>query len=161
MKLAMAAATSLALALLAILTGGCSPDVRPAPAPAVPSASAAAAGLTGREWVFVSFQSSDDRPVVDVAADKAAYAVTFDPSGAASLKLDCNRGSGRWTSSDLKQPMGSLRFGLIASTMMACITQPGPAFVPDFARIAGYRLERGALYLSLEADGGIYRLIAR
>ena len=147
------------IAAAAVTLSGC---VQNQAAPRAESTQAPAS-LLGKEWFFVGFQSSsDDQPKIEVPLAKANYSVTFEPSGRASMQLDCNRGHGEWTSSDLTQPMGSLRFGPVASTMMGCLNAHSKeGFTPDFEHIGGYRLEGGDLYLSLIADGGIYHLKTR
>lgn len=115
------------------------------------SALAADAGLGGTSWQLVRFQSSDD--TVLTPDDPAKYTLAFGTDGRASVRADCNRGSGTWTSPGPSE----LSFGPLALTRALC--PPGPLnarFARDFEFIRSYVRRDGKLHLALWADGGIY-----
>ncbi|WP_343685475.1 META domain-containing protein [Asticcacaulis sp.] len=115
-------------------------------------------GLTGTSWRLVSFQSSDDAIGTLRPTTAEQYTLTFEREGRAAFKLDCNRGSGTWHAEPKSDDAGPLSFGPVATTKMMCPPSPlGPRLPGDIDHIRSYRLIDGQLYLSLEADGGIYR----
>ncbi|HEX9184261.1 MAG TPA: META domain-containing protein [Burkholderiales bacterium] len=108
-------------------------------------------GLAGTSWQFVRFQGGDDRAVVP--DERAKYTVAFGADGGVSVRFDCNRGRGSWTS---ERP-GQIQFGPMALTRAMC--QPGSLhdqFLKHWPYVRSYVLKGGHLYLSLMADGGIY-----
>lgn len=107
--------------------------------------------LNGTSWQLVRFQGGDD--TVLTPKDKAAYTITFGDDGRVSARIDCNRGSGTWTSSG----PGRLEFGPMALTRAMC--PPGSMhdkIAKDWTYIRSYVVKDGHLFLSLMADGGIY-----
>jgi para-nitrobenzyl esterase len=79
--------------------------------------------------------------------------VAFGADGKVSVKADCNRGHGTWTSS----APNALHFGPLATTRAMC--PPGSMsdrFLRDFGHMMSYVLKDGKLHISLMADGGIY-----
>lgn len=89
------------------------------------------------------------------------YALEFAVDGRLLLRLDCNSGRTAWQAvpapdSDLARRSGSLSFGPIASTRMAC--PPGslePRLTAMLPFVRSFVIERGQLHLALQADGGI------
>ena len=111
----------------------------------------AVSDLGGTSWQLVQFQSSDDTTLTP--DDRAKYTIAFTAEGQVSMRIDCNRGRGTWTSSEPNQ----LVFGPIATTRALC--PPGSLFdrvVQDLPLVRSYVLQDGHLFLSLMADGGIY-----
>jgi para-nitrobenzyl esterase len=109
------------------------------------------AELAGSAWQLVEIQSMDDS--VTRPDDGSKYTLAFDADGRVSLRADCNRGSGTWTSAQPSQ----LQFGPIAATRAMC--PPGSLdarFLRDLGYVRSYVLREGRLYLALMADGGIY-----
>jgi para-nitrobenzyl esterase len=109
--------------------------------------------LAGTSWQFVRFQGGDGR--VAVPDDKSKYTVAFGMDGGVSVRFDCNRGRGSWTS---ERP-GQVLFGPLALTRAMC--PPGSLhdqFVKHWFYVRSYVLKNGRLYLALMADGGIYEL---
>ncbi len=107
--------------------------------------------LTGTSWRLVQFQASDDFTIP--ADDKDKYTLTFAPEGHLSARIDCNRGSGTWTSG----VPGQLRIGPLAITRALCPSTPLNKRLPrDFDFVRSYTLKNGHLFLSLQADGGTY-----
>ena len=121
------------------------------PPPASAATSAKAASLEGTAWRLVEFKGGDDsilRP-----DDRTKYTIEFGADGRVSARIDCNRGSGTWTSSGPNQ----LQFGPLALTRMMC--PPGSLhdqIARQWGNVRSYVLENGHLFLSLMADGGIY-----
>ena len=138
----------LTLVVLALLTGACqtvSPAGDQLPPPSI------SPPLEGTSWQLLRFQGGDDtilRP-----DERAKYTLGFGPGGQLTVRVDCNRGRGTWTSSGPSQ----LRFGPLALTRAAC-----PAgslhdhIVKQWSFIRSYVMRDGRLFLSLIADGGIY-----
>lgn len=84
--------------------------------------------------------------------DPSRYTLRFDASGRAVIRLDCNRGSAKWT-----RDGDRLSFAPVASTKMLC--PPGSldaAFAADLAQVAAWRLDGGELTLS-GRDGAAMR----
>ncbi len=108
-------------------------------------------GLSGTSWRLVQFQGGDDK--VLTPDDRAKYTLEFGNDGRLAVRLDCNRGSGMWTSA---QP-GQLQFSPMALTRAMC--PPGSLhdrMARDWTFVRTYVLKGGHLHLSLTADGGIY-----
>lgn len=107
--------------------------------------------LTGTSWQLVRFQGGDD--TVLTPSDGSRYTITFGDDGRVSARIDCNRGSGTWTSS---RP-GQLAFGPMALTRAMC--PPGSMhdkIAKDWTYVRSYVVKDGHLFLALMADGGIY-----
>jgi heat shock protein HslJ len=134
---------------------------RPAPEKAAIGADTAAspqgapqqtpAGLGGTSWRLVKFQGGDGLTLTP--DDKAKYTIAFGTDGRLSARIDCNRGSGSWKSSEPPQ----LEFGPLALTRAMC--PPGSLYdhiVKQWPYVRSYVMENGHLFLSLMADGGIY-----
>ena len=114
------------------------------------SSSAPPASLGGTSWQLVKFQGGDG--TVIVLQDKTKFTMAFATDGNVNVRFDCNRGRGTWTSPGSQQ----LQFGPLALTRAAC---PGPLYdriVAQWTFVRSYVIERGHLFLSLMADGGIY-----
>lgn len=133
-----------------LLTAGC----------AALSSGAAPASLAGTSWRLVAIQSMDDAQGTQVIPATQAFTVYLGQDGQASFKLDCNRGSGRWTAQAASADSGSFGFGPLASTRAMC---PPPSLdarvARDLSAVRSYRLKDGRLYMSLMADGGIYEWV--
>lgn len=123
---------------------------------ATPRSSLEPETLRGTAWRLLSIQSMDDAQGTTRVADPSRYTLRFDAEGRAALRLDCNRGAGSWKAQPAGDGTGSLEFGPIATTRMAC---PPPSLGDrvgrDLGYVRGFRLKDGKLYLSLMADGGI------
>lgn len=117
--------------------------------------------LAGSRWMLVAIESMDDAQPTARPADPARYMLEFRAQGQASLRLDCNRGSGSWQAVQSAQTepgrqSGSLVFGPIAITKAMC--PPGslaPRLEKSLPFVRSYMLKDGLLHLSLMADGGI------
>lgn len=136
-------------ALWALLLASC------AHAPSAAGPEVMASGLAGTRWRLVDFQSMDDAQGRRAPADRDRYVVVFGADGRASLQIDCNRGSATWQA-ERSGDRGSLTFGEIATTRMAC---PPPTMAPlleaQLPYVRSYVHTAGRLHMSLMADGGI------
>lgn len=110
-------------------------------------------GLAGTSWQLVRFQGGDG--TVLVPDDKTKYTIAFGADGAVSMRFDCNRGRGTWTSPAPQQ----LQLGPLALTRAMC--PPGSLhdhLVKQWSFVRSFVLEGGSLFLVLMADGGAYEL---
>ena len=101
----------------------------------------------------MKFQSSDETTLIP--DDPTKYRFEFGGDGRLSVRVDCNRGRGTWTSAGPNQ----LQIGPLALTRAAC--PPGSLhdrIVKDLPFIRSYVIRDGRLFLALMADGGIYEL---
>jgi heat shock protein HslJ len=123
----------------------------PASVEARPQTSSTGGSLAGTSWQLVKFQSANDKTIIPDVKNK--YTLSFGSEGRASIRLDCNRGSGSYESRGLNQ----LEFGRFALTLMMC--PPGSLhnrIATDLGAVRSYIIKDGHLFLSLMADGGIY-----
>ena len=140
--------TILTVLLLAILTTACTTAAR----------KSVNFELAGTAWQLVAFQSMDDAQGTTRIDDPARFTITFNADSKATLRLDCNRGTGSWQSTPSADgTSGTLKFGPIAATRALC---PPPHFDEKLARdldhIRSYLIKDNRLYMSLMADAGIY-----
>lgn len=85
-------------------------------------------------------------------ADPARYTITLEPSGRATMRLDCNRGSAQW-----HQDGGRLVFSPIAATKMMCPRGSlDVAFASDLTQVEAWRVDGDALVLA-GRDGSTMR----
>lgn len=108
--------------------------------------------LGGTSWQLVQFQSGDGTTLTPDEPEK--YTIAFTADGGITMRIDCNRGRGTWTSSGPNQ----LQFGPIATTRVLC--PPDSLYnriVQDLPAVRSYTLQENHLFLSLMADGGIYK----
>jgi len=111
----------------------------------------AAGDLGGTSWRLVKFQGSDDKTLTP--DDPTKYTLRFESNGSVSVRIDCNRGRGTWSSSGPHQ----LEFGPLALTRAMCPPAPlNDRIAKDWAYVRSYTLRDGHLFLSLMADGGVY-----
>jgi len=138
-------------AKVAVFEAGAPPSPPKAAAPPPAPKPVASSPLNGTGWQLVKFQGGDGRTIApDV---KGMYAFELATGGRLRARVDCNRGTGTWTSSGPSQ----VQFGPLALTTARC--PPGSMhdqIVKDFPRIRSYVIRYGHLFLSLMADGGTY-----
>lgn len=106
--------------------------------------------LVGTQWQLVKIMYMNDTEAVP--EESSLYTIAFEEEGKVSIRADCNRATGSWSSSAPSR----LTFGPIASTRAMC----GPdsldtIFLKEFEWVRGYVLEEGRLFLSTMADGAI------
>ena len=78
--------------------------------------------LAGSAWELVAIQSMDDAQGRTLIDAPERFTLRFGADGQLVLRLDCNRGSGRWshTPSAADRASGSLQLGPVASTRAMC-----------------------------------------
>jgi heat shock protein HslJ len=120
--------------------------------------SASGRSLANTQWRLMEFQSMDDKKGTVRPMDPSLYTMRLDSDGTVTMRLNCNRATGTWSSepgSDAAS--GRFEFGPLAATRALC---PSPSMdesiVAQSKFIRSYLLKDGRLYLSLMADGGIY-----
>jgi para-nitrobenzyl esterase len=126
----------------------CSSSAAFAQAPVV---TAAQAELAAHPWQLVGFRGNDGR--IFTPDDRTKYTLTFEPAGGVAVRLDCNRGRGRWTSPH----RGKLRFSEMAMTKASCA--PGSLadrIVAQWTAVRSYAVRHGNLILSLVGHGGTF-----
>ena len=88
----------------------------------------------------------------NLPADASRYTITLEPTGRATLRLDCNRGSAQW-----HRDGGQLVFSPIAATKMMCPRGSlDVAFASDLTQVAAWRYDGSVLVLS-GRDGSTMR----
>lgn len=108
--------------------------------------------LEGTAWQLVKFQGGDGASVTP--DERARYTIEFGPGGRLTARVDCNRGRGTWKTSGAK----GLELGPLALTRAMC--PPGSLhdqIVRHWALVRSYVVRDGSLFISLMADGGVYR----
>jgi heat shock protein HslJ len=110
-------------------------------------------GLGGTSWQLLKFQGGDD--TVLTPDGKTKYTIAFAADGKLSVRFDCNRGRGTWTSPGPNQ----LQFGPLALTRATCpLGSLHDRIVRQWPFVRSYVIKGGHLFLSLMADGGTYEL---
>lgn len=118
-------------------------------------ASAADSPLAGTGWKLVRFEAGDG--TLAVPDDPAKYTLRFEAGGQLFARIDCNRGRGTWESPAASE----LRFGTMAVTRAMC--PPGSLhdqILQHLPLVRAFKLTDGHLFLSLEANGGVYEFAA-
>ena len=111
----------------------------------------AASPLQDTTWQLVQFQGGDG--TVRTPGDKSKYTIAFSAGGRLAARLECNRGSGTWTSTGTS----GLTFGPMAMTRAACgAGSMEGQLAKHWTAIRSYVIKDGHLFLSLKADGGTY-----
>lgn len=106
--------------------------------------------LVGTLWGWTHTEYSNDTVVE--ADDPSRYTVRFEPDGTALIMLDCNSGSATYTQDE----GGSLSFGPIISTRMACPEgSQANVFAQDLEKAVTYLMVGDQLAVSLVVDTGI------
>lgn len=155
-RLALIANLGLACATLAGCDRSASPPATSTPSttPAAPQSApttSATGDLAGTSWQLVKFSGSDGAALEP--DERSKYTLAFQPDGSVAARIDCNRGRGTWKSTGPNQ----LQLGPLATTRMMC--PPGSMdsrVVGDWEAVRSYAIKGGHLFLSLQADGGIY-----
>ena len=149
-KFLLARSAGACLLLSALFVAGCS----------VTPPQAASGSLSGTAWQLAAIQSMDDAQGTTRINDPQRFSLLFEANGKAAMRLDCNRGMADWRTEAVGPDGGQLRFGPVAATRALC---PPPHLdervARDLSHVRSYRIKDGKLYMSLEADGGIYEWI--
>ena len=123
------------------------------------SSAAAADPLSKTTWRLLKIESmAPEESPSTVIDDPSKYTVDFGEDGRAAFQIDCNRGSSSFEAAPAPgdSDSGSLTFGAIAMTKMACLQPSADAKVAAaLGMVRSYLLADGQLHLSLEADSGI------
>jgi len=109
--------------------------------------------LVATNWQLVRFQVGDGR--ILTPDDKSKYTFAFRTGGVLSARIDCNRGSGTWKSTE----PGLLEISPFVITRALC--SPGSLFdqvVKQLGEVRTYVVKDGHLYMSAMASGGVYEL---
>jgi len=107
--------------------------------------------LAGTTWRLAELQSSDDAIGDTRPDDPAKYEISFSADGAASLRLDCNRGTGTWSSPGENQ----LTFTPLAMTRAFCGEGSLDTRVArELGFVRTYVRDGDTLTLNMMADGG-------
>lgn len=108
-------------------------------------------GLAGSTWRLAELQSSDDAIGIVRPDDPSKYEMRFNGDGTMTVRLDCNRGRGKWESAAANQ----IAFPPFAMTRAMCV---GGSLDTRVARELGYVrsyvLNGDRLTLTMMADGG-------
>lgn len=122
--------------------------------PAEQAAQEPAGPLAGTSWRLVAIRAPDGG--VQRPRAGADYRLTLGSGGDMSLRADCNRGSGTWSSGE----PGRLRFGTIATTRALCPegSISGP-FLRQLPSVRSYERRDAHLFLGTGADGAVIELV--
>lgn len=85
--------------------------------------------LAGTEWQLTAIDTSGSTTTLTPALQQR-HTIAFVDGGEVQVQLDCNRGRSTWTAGQPMNGAGSISFGPVASTRMAC---PTPSFGNDLA----------------------------
>jgi|SRR5579875_27193 heat shock protein HslJ len=102
-------------------------------------------------WRLIELQSSDDAIGTVYPDDPAKYEMRLGADGRITLRLDCNRGTGRWETSAPNR----ITFPPLAMTRAMC--PPGSLdtrVARELSHVRSYILVGDRLRLILMADGG-------
>ncbi len=105
--------------------------------------------LEGTSWELVKIEGTDAK--IHVPAERGHYLLAFTSHGELSARIDCNRGSGTWSSPE----PGRLVLGELASTRAQC--PPGSLYdeiVAHWTEVRSYAIREGHLFLT--GGGGVY-----
>ena len=109
--------------------------------------------LAGTSWRLAKILSMDDG--IDAPQDPSRYTVEIGADGRTTMRADCNRGTGSWTSASA----GALPFGPVAATKALCPPDSlSEKYLAQFQWVRSYMLKDGHLYLATIADGSIVEL---
>jgi heat shock protein HslJ len=118
-------------------------------AAAVAEGDAPHAQLLGTTWALERIQFADGTE--RVPTDPADYTLTLGADGGASLKIDCNRGIGRFALDGDR-----LSFAAFATTRAFCgpgsLEQP---YLEQIANVVSYQFDDGALVLATSMDASL------
>lgn len=118
--------------------------------------------LAGSSWNLVSFASSSDTVGMIKPQAPEQFQVAFSMDGKANFQFDCNRGSSSFETANASGGSGNLRFDAVATTRAMCPQQAMSARLPgDIEFVRSYRIVGDRLFMSLQADGGVYEWARR
>lgn len=133
-----------ASAVLAVTLAACAAAAPPAPDGAFP---------LDRAWMWTGTDVGGARK--HGPGEPERYAIVFESSGRAAIRLDCNRGAARWTRDGAK-----LALSPIAGTKMNCPRGSlDVVYAGDLSRVDGWRLDGSSLLLTGGADDSVMRFV--
>lgn len=107
--------------------------------------------LPGTTWRLAELRSSDDTIGTVRPDDPAKYEMQLAADGSVAIRLDCNRGRGRWESAG----PGQITFGPLAMTRAMCLAGSLDTRVArELGFVRTYVLAGDRLTLNMMADGG-------
>ena len=110
---------------------------------------ASASELEGTSWQLIKIEGSDAK--IRVPKERNHYLLAFAPHGELSARIDCNRGSGTWSSPE----NGRLVLGPLATTRAECPADSlYEEIVAHWTEMRTYALRDG--HLILTGGGGVY-----
>ena len=122
-----------------------------ASAPAAVGGQGPYAALAGTSWRLVELVSKSDATGSVRPDDPLKYHLTFAAEGKVTARLDCNRGTGSWSSPG----GGKITFGPMAMTRAMC--PPGSLdtrIARELTEVGAYERDGDRLVLYLPADRG-------
>lgn len=132
--------------LCASLLSACQSAVSPAPERI----------LAGTAWDLVAIHPPGEQSLPLLPADPARISLRFEVAHRVLLRLDCNRGIGKWSSDAGATRAGRISFGNIAVTRALCAPPHWDERVArDLSFVRSYQFRNGRRYLSPTADGGV------
>jgi len=113
--------------------------------------------IAGVEWEWISFTSRSEQLTID---EPERYTLTLLADGRVTARLDCNRGTGRYT---LDEAAKQLDIGPLATTRATC---PPASHAERYAKLledatVAWLAHDGSLLLELPADSGRLRFRVR
>jgi para-nitrobenzyl esterase len=115
------------------------------------------ASIVGVEWEWVALATPAEKLTIE---EPARYTLTLLPEGRVAARLDCNRGTGRYT---LDEPAKRIDIGPLATTRAQC---PETSHAARFAQLLedasiGSLTQDGTFVLELPSKGGTLRFRAK
>ena len=109
--------------------------------------------LSGTSWQLVKLQDYDNKTFTP--DDKSKYTITFNTNGRVVARVDCNRASSTWKTTD----KGELQFGSWSRTSAKCgAGSLHDQIVTEGAAVRKFEIKDGHLFLSGMSAGGFYEL---
>jgi len=128
-----------------------------AAAAGAPPLADAPTSIVGVEWEWISLRTPTEQVTIE---DPAHYTLTLLPEGRVAARLDCNRGTGKYTLDDAAK---RIDIGMLATTRAMC---PPESHADRFAQLledasVAWLAEDGSFILELPASSGTLRFRAR
>ena len=114
-----------------------------------------AARLDGTSWQLVELRSPDASVGIVRPDDAAKYQLDFGADGTLTMKLDCNRGTGRWSARP--QAIGYGALTVTAGAMTRAMCEAGSLdtrIAKEIGDAHTYSIEGNRLTLILAGNGG-------
>ncbi len=104
---------------------------------------AAPESVAGTQWQLARIIGVDDQ--LTLPDDPSKYTISFDASGRAELRVDCNHASATWASPG----PGRVQFGPMATTRAMCAgTSLSSRMLRELAAVRTYSIREGHLFLA-------------